>query len=68
MFDRSLLSFGYDFWFGDFKWSEYSQGGFGKSNDETGVAALSSPLPIYLGLMAIAGAYLIKDRKNYNNG
>lgn len=34
-------------------------------NYEGGVAVSSSPAPIYLGLMAIAGAYLVKDSFRY---
>ena len=42
--------------------SSFSIGSFwsGSRGDDGGY---SSPIPIYLGLMAIAGAYLIKDNK-----
>ena len=36
---------------------------FGGRGDNAGASA--SPAPIYLGLMAIAGAYLIKDSLSY---
>jgi hypothetical protein len=49
--------FVYEFWYGYFK---KSGGGFADSSN--GIASINSNLPIYLGLMAIAGAYLIKPR------
>jgi hypothetical protein len=45
---------------GDFL-DSFSRGAFWSGNYNTG--GYSSPIPIYLGLMAIAGAYLIKDGK-----
>ncbi len=48
------------FWFGFFRNSSS-----GRDYDSNGIAALSSPIPIYLGLMAIAGALLIKGNKDY---
>ena len=41
--------------------ASFSKGSFWSGNYDNG--GFSSTIPIYLGLMAIAGAYLIKDGK-----
>jgi len=38
-------------------------GNYGYNNETGGGGGFTSALPFYFGLMAIAGAYLIKDKK-----
>jgi hypothetical protein len=42
-------------------WTGFVSSVYGR---EGGVGAYTSALPIYFGLMALAGAYLIKDNKS----
>jgi hypothetical protein len=56
LFTRVLTD--YEFWVGQFKKS-----GLGFDDNSTGIAGIASPIPIFSGLMAIAGAILIKKNK-----
>lgn len=53
--DSLLQQFKYSIWTG------YLDLGFSKFEGQRGGGGFTSALPFYFGLMAIAGAYLIKD-------
>ena len=53
--------------FRDTFWTGFSVAAYSGDDSGAGAGGYTSAVPIYLGLMAIAGAYLIKgnDKKNY---